>query len=292
MAAGRRAGDERAVAATRRESGQAMIETAIVMPLFVFILLGTVQLGLMHQARLLTKYAAFKATRAGTLYHANAEVMKRAALAVIAPMASIEKNSMQRGYGKNMKTTTASEYAARLQQQDVRSNKVDGNSSIDLVEVTICSPTTTNQGIANTPNGVSFDNPATIWGDSGGDASWQNFQKTKLTVQVTFNYRMPIPFANMMLYYIARGQERADLFLVTRVGDPSGSGGGNQDRAGTFNRIVRTQHDQYATDGLGYVLPIRANYSLRMMSDLFPGQAGFEIPQNNDCVVPFNRESA
>ncbi len=37
-----------------------MVETAIVMPLFVFIMLGTLQLGLMHQAHAMTKYAAYK----------------------------------------------------------------------------------------------------------------------------------------------------------------------------------------------------------------------------------------
>ena len=46
-----------------KDSGQAFVETAITMPLFVFVILGTLQLGLMHQAHALTKYAAYVLSR-------------------------------------------------------------------------------------------------------------------------------------------------------------------------------------------------------------------------------------
>src|SRR4051794_41076235 len=73
-------------AGTETQSGQAAVESAIVLPLFVFLILGILQLGLMHQARLMTKYAAYKAVRAGSLHNANVDEMEKAALAVLLPM--------------------------------------------------------------------------------------------------------------------------------------------------------------------------------------------------------------
>lgn len=255
-----------------RESGQAMIETAIVMPLFVFIILGTIQLGLMHQARLLTKYAAFKAVRAGSLYHAKKEVMQRAALAVLLPMVSEDRGG--RDFMK--KTSNATEYAQHIMDGDVMANMVGMSSGIPIADVTICGPTKAKQSFGNTQYGVSFDDP-----DTGTGGSWETFQRTKLSVQVTFNYRMPIPFANMMLYNIVRGQEKADLLWVTRTGP---------DATQLKANISRPMHDSYAQSGQGYVLPIRASYTMRMMSDLYPDESGFEIPQDNECVVPFAKQ--
>jgi len=45
------------------ESGQATVEAALTLPLTVFLVLGTVQMFLLLQARLLTEYAAFRAVR-------------------------------------------------------------------------------------------------------------------------------------------------------------------------------------------------------------------------------------
>ena len=56
------------------------------MPLFVFIILGLLQLGLMHQAHLMAKYASYKAVRAGSLNRGDKAVMRRAALAVLLPL--------------------------------------------------------------------------------------------------------------------------------------------------------------------------------------------------------------
>lgn len=69
------------------ESGQAAVEAAIVLPLFVAILLGVIQLTLVHQARLLTEYAAYQAARAGVVWNGDPRKMKDAAIFVLAPTA-------------------------------------------------------------------------------------------------------------------------------------------------------------------------------------------------------------
>ena len=51
----------------RRESGQAAVETALTMPLLIFLVLGTTQLFRLLQARILAQVAAYRAVRAGSL---------------------------------------------------------------------------------------------------------------------------------------------------------------------------------------------------------------------------------
>src|ERR1700690_648998 len=88
----------------RAQSGQAVVETAIVMPLFTFLLLGLLQITLMHQARLMTRYAAYKAARAGSIDSAKMHRMEQAALSVLVPL--IAKNAGQ-GQGLNYQASDA-----------------------------------------------------------------------------------------------------------------------------------------------------------------------------------------
>ncbi len=65
--------------------GQAVVETALVTPMVVFLLLGIIQLGLVYQARLATEYAAFKAARSASVYRLDCTRMKNAALMALVP---------------------------------------------------------------------------------------------------------------------------------------------------------------------------------------------------------------
>ncbi|MCY1075211.1 TadE/TadG family type IV pilus assembly protein [Archangium lansingense] len=69
-----------------RESGQATVEAALTLPLTLFLLLGTLQLFLLLQARALTEYAAFRAVRTGSVKHGDCEAMTHAALGVLLPV--------------------------------------------------------------------------------------------------------------------------------------------------------------------------------------------------------------
>src|SRR5258707_992557 len=54
------------------EGGQAMVEAAFVLPLTVALILCTIQITQLQQARVLVEYAAFNAARAGIVQNANA----------------------------------------------------------------------------------------------------------------------------------------------------------------------------------------------------------------------------
>src|SRR5947208_3659362 len=68
-----------------RESGQAAVETAITMPLLIFFIFTILQMGLIMQARNLTQYAVYRATRAGSVNHGDCLPMMHAALASLTP---------------------------------------------------------------------------------------------------------------------------------------------------------------------------------------------------------------
>jgi hypothetical protein len=69
----------------RGESGQAMVEAALVLPSMVLLLLGAVQLTQLQQARLLAEHAAFAAARAGIVMNGDPAKMRQAAALAILP---------------------------------------------------------------------------------------------------------------------------------------------------------------------------------------------------------------
>jgi len=71
--------------ARRRDRGQAAVETALTMPLLLFMILGTLQLFLLLQARLMAEHAVFTATRTGSLSSAKCTRMVHAALLTLLP---------------------------------------------------------------------------------------------------------------------------------------------------------------------------------------------------------------
>jgi hypothetical protein len=243
--------------------GQAAVETAIVLPLFVFAMLGMVQLGLMNQARLLTKYAAYKAVRAGALYRGEIENMENAALAVLTPMVSRDDS-----VGGVKKTKDSGEYVAAFNSyQSGMRNKQAGN--IHIAEVRICAP----YGRGNVTG--DFDNPET-----SKLSDWRNFEDTKLSIEVTFYYRLFIPFANGMLWYSARGVEGAAAikntmkYLKIHQGDQK-IGGFKDPGNNASEDNVRAAAGQKK-----YIIPIRASYSMRMQSNWKSSP-----PSSNECHI-------
>jgi hypothetical protein len=252
---------------SRYESGQVAVETAIVLPLFVFLLLGILQLGLMHQARLLTKYAAYKAVRAGSLHNANVEAMERAALAVLLPMVS-----QPGGGGAERVTPVASASDFNRKWNQVSRNKMP-DANLKYAEVQICGPyreLITSDTHDNKEG--DFDDPRFA---SGGD--WGQSLRSKLSIQVTFNYRMPIPFADVTIYNIARGQQT--LPYVLRLG---------KEENHKLKKYFDYKADEYdrAAQRKTYILPIRATYIMRMHSNLYLTQT--DLPDSyNDSLCTF-----
>lgn len=257
-----------------RESGQVAVETAIVMPLFVFLILGLLQLGLLHQARLLTKYAAYKAVRVGSIHNAKQEAMKRAALAVLLPMKGNRTS-------KGLYNASAGKFATSwgIAKQDVSKGDTD---TANPLKVTICDPTSQITG--------DFDDPDSQMGPGGG---WEGQNHGRLAIQITNNQELVIPFANAVIFYILVAQEKAELYNVLRMrpeGDQRHKDWLSTRKAANNESRTIEKFVGLANSGT-YIVPIRASWSMRMQSN-YLDRTGFKLPQKNLCRVSWKVQSS
>lgn len=246
------------------------------MPLFVFIMLGLLQLGLMHQAKLMTKYAAYKAVRAGSINRADKDAMTNAALSVLMPM--ISRDDVVGGVRN---TGTAQKFTDAFNEVVKSAQNKQGDSGKPIVDVVICHPKRN-----DVDDKKDFDDPRV--NPLGGNDDWRPFEATKLAVQVTFYYRLFIPFANAFLWYAAYGQESAaqinTMKQVLRTKSRTTASDKRNVRDG--GEYVMTALKSDADNGK-YIMPIRASYAMRMMSNFARGAS---LPNKNECRVAWAKQ--
>lgn len=244
------------------------------MPLFVFLILGILQLGLLHQARVLAKYAAFKAVRVGAIHNAKKSAMKRAAMAVMLPMTGQREN---KGGGQGMFfNATTSKFRSSWDTAKGWVSK-DDKDPLNPLKVTICDPTSQPKG--------DFDDPS---GDMGMDGNWEKDNHGRLAIQVQQNQELVIPFANAVIFYILSAEERAELYHTLRMypeGDKNHKDwlATRQKAANGESRTIKT-FENLAQQGT-YIIPIRASWSMRMQSNYLQTSQDFKLPSQNFCRV-------
>jgi hypothetical protein len=281
----------------RSKRGQVAVETAIILPVFVFLLLGLLQLSLMHQARVMTKYAAYKATRAGALRGAQKEMMERAALAVLLPVSGRDSRR-----GAFFPTDNSGNLRNAWNQME--SNEQEGG--LKVAEVTICNPL---RGSLPDADRQDFDDPHTLSGGrapsgggglggggsdgedgaSGDPRLWREFDANKLMAQVTHYYRLNIPFANWMIFRIAYAQDRSSTYDKMRwvaydrnMSRATNNGGASDPRDTAIDARLLS-----AADSRRYIMPIRASYAMRMQSNLISSN----LDGRQRCKVPWRKAS-
>ncbi len=219
---GQEAQGGRARGASRRQSGQAAVEAALIMPLSVFITLGIIQLTMMQHAKLMTEYAAYQAARAGIVWNGNNERMHDAAIVALLPTMGATNDL------PNLATTfalhTAYDHAMRaLNFGGGRVPRtVNGSNLFGMIRVDTISP-------------AYFDPIDTLWKLRPGH-DWQEldfdgadsfpevptlenhirkffnlpepddtelvFRKsTRLTIRLRYWYQLRVPFANWIIFY-------------------------------------------------------------------------------------------
>lgn len=230
--------------------------------MFVFLILGILQLGLMHQARMMTKYAAYRAARAGSLWNAQKSKMQYAATAALLPVIA------HRGSGADYVPKTAG--AASFLQKWITTNMMQGRMidypALRYAEVQTCGPLKNEVGGGKE---VDFDDPKVHWGAPGSAPNWTNSKINKLRVQVTLNYRMIIPFANVVIHGIFTNMGTNPVLHLGKTGRNPGG-------------LKNTDYLVPRMMGL-YIIPIRATYTMRMQSNIFTDQ----LPTENKCKFTF-----
>jgi Flp pilus assembly protein TadG len=134
----------------RAEAGQALVETAIVMPIMIFLLLGALQIMMMQHGRIMTEYAAYNAARAGVVHNANWNVMRNAALMSALPLYD-RTDTLPRFLGTWAKVKALAEITEAIDTGNATLERLAGDligveisgvaQDVSLIEVEVTSPT-------------------------------------------------------------------------------------------------------------------------------------------------------
>ncbi|RKH49160.1 pilus assembly protein [Corallococcus sp. AB049A] len=254
------------------ESGQAAVESALVVPLMVFLILGTLQLTTLHHARLMTEYAAYRAVRTGIVNHGNCPTMERAAYMALVPTLGPPRTG-GRGRADTLVNAMDVHDAYTLWHPDV--NQYFPGSPLKRVLVEVLNPE------PGKLNGLFSTYGSHLGGkeidfDDYRDATV--IEANLLSVRVTYFYELRIPFANWQLhsFYMGRevlGQLKGVGFLTQKApGGGSASQYLEQDGASRgnayFKELARLAGAQT------YAIPIVATSTMRMQSNLIQGAWG------------------
>lgn len=223
----------------RSESGQAAVETAIVLPLMVFMLLGVLQMTLAYQARLVNEYAAFKVARAASVYRLDCSRMVNAGLMALVPTIGRTGtgNYQQRFLG-----------AARELLSD--NTPPFAGVSIPLVRV--------RYRVSGNPD-QTFDQQL-----APGD------EPLKVHVRLTYFWEYRIPFANWIITRVWLASQTGEAWAtgadpITPVRRTPGAVAPANEAALDVEVVQDAIRQNYFTT------PLVSSWSMRMMSDPLPG---------------------
>lgn len=166
-----------------RTSGQAAVETAITMPLTIFMVLGTLQLFMLLQARLFAEHAAYSAVRVGAVRHGECKAMTHAAILALLPSFTSYLGEATPGNSPEQKLANAFALRTVGKIDDNRYNRGDdGRHNRPVVWIFRPSP---RLGSIRRDAEDDFDDP--------------DLPSYRLEVKVVYWYPLRIPFANWVM---------------------------------------------------------------------------------------------
>jgi hypothetical protein len=207
--------------------GQAAVESALAIPMSLFVVLGLLQMGMLQQARLMADYAAYRGTRTASVQRLDCDLMKQSEIAALVPMLG---RADEKGAWKN----TFKKYKNNLR------------SSLPVV--------VNHWAVENVR--LPFDKPLAPSEDP-----------ERLRVHLRFYYQMNIPFANWIIakYFLAMNGIRpwsksVDPLMSTREVQFNGPAASDREAMQDY-AIVKS----YFNKGI-FVAPIYASWTMRMFS--------------------------
>lgn len=218
-----------------RQSGQAAVEAALVLPLVVFAVVGTLQLFMLLQARVAAEYAVFRAVRAGSLSHGDCKAMTHAALVTLLP-------TLTRTDGPDAFVDAFARH--RDNRYDVQATAHDG----PIIELFREEP-------SNVPReDLAFDDPGRL---------------VRIEARMLFWYRLKVPFADWVLGRMALAhfglKEYVGPSPLMPVRDVRWTKASNLPEQAWPGGAVGARMRTWSERGQ-YVLPIIVNASMRMMT--------------------------
>jgi Flp pilus assembly protein TadG len=190
------------------ESGQAVVEAAIVLPLCIVLILCTIQIAQLQQARVLLEYAAFNAARAGVVHDAANEAGGTAG-----PMHDAAALSLLSSFGRTdgLAALTRTWAQFRVREAAMRALR------LPLVQVAVLNPRRADFarfGEHLDGQEIDFD-----------DVRPQAVDANLLSIDVRYLYELRVPFANKLIQSAwllrpsrAAAADRAALAVAARQG--------------------------------------------------------------------------
>jgi hypothetical protein len=221
-----------------RERGQAAVETAITLPLALFMVLGTLQLFLMLQARLMTEHAVFKAARAGSLSQGSCQRMRDAALLTLLPTFTRTDSPAR----------VARAYELRRNNRYVAAQDSRHNGAIVWINRGLTG------GVPGGQEDFRFDDP--------------DRDPVRLNVQLVYWYPLRIPFANwiiarmMLAVWGLQAYTAVNPVVPIRQANWQATGAGD----GISTEIQTAFRSRANNPANTWVFPIQATYAMRMMT--------------------------
>jgi hypothetical protein len=246
------------------------VEAALTLPLVIFLVLGTLQLFMMLQGRIMAEYAAFQAVRAGSRNHGSCVPMVHAALAGLMPsvtpyMGKKGKGSpgekLAKAWHERIGSSPHTDPQPRYQPGDGKDRKHDGPIFWLVRE----SPKTS---AVPDPEDRDFDTPS-------GDGS----AAMRLEVRLIYWYRLRIPFADWVMSRMLLAHLGLKNYDAVNPLIPADKQAGWTKSSGTvlnLDPLIRNELSTRVADGQ-FVFPIQATYGMRMMT---PARKEFFMRQN------------
>ncbi|MFO0597251.1 MAG: TadE family protein [Myxococcaceae bacterium] len=242
----------------RRTSGQAAVETAITMPLTLFIVLGTLQLFMLLQGRLFAEHAAWAAARVGAVRHGECRAMTHAAILAVLPSFTSYLGEGTQGNSPEQKLAKAFSLrtVGKLYDNQYDSKADDPHKR---AIVWIFRPSPTNRQVTNRSED-DFDDP--------------DLPGYRLEVKVVYWYPLRIPFANWVMATLYRAWFGFGDYKDNNPLIPTQTANWTQKsrRLDAFRAEFMTRFDDEQ-----YVFPVSGTAQMRMMS---PPRRAFFRRQN------------
>jgi Flp pilus assembly protein TadG len=255
-----------------RQSGQAAVEAALIVPLMVFMVLGIIQLGMMQQARLMTEYASYRAARAGIVNHGHCELMRNAAFVSVLPTLG-PTPSKKSGRVDTLENALKvyKEYAVPGTSNAVLYHIPN---TLEKVRVEVLNPRKSQLAGLFATYGDFMSALEVDYDDVRDDTI---VRANLLSVRVTYFYEMRIPFANWLIHgwfmgFEHLGKLKGVQFENQRLGG-SASHQALETKGASKGDTSRRKQDFKLISGLAlgerkYIIPLVSTYSMRMQSNL------------------------
>ncbi len=217
------------------------------LPLTLFLILGILQFFLMLQARVMAEYAAFRATRAGSVRHGSCEAMTHAAILALLPtFHSYLGEGLTGSPGQKLGQAFA------LRRGNLYSpgqmGYQDGRHDRSIVWI-----------IRESPRGLP----------SNDEEQFDQHRVTRLETRLVFWFPLKIPFANWVISRMMLAHWGLMPYSAQNPLMPTQRASWQQSTTMTVNLDAAIRDELLTRVGLEqYVLPINASASLRMMTPL------------------------